>query len=157
MKRKIAAFLLAVITVFTMCAGCAGSVATSGGDDSSSAETELASAQNSETEEGIIRMGAVLPLSGASAESGIACQQGLELAVAELNENGGIAMNGKNYQIELICEDDTGSPDQSVSVATKLIEMDNVSVVFSSCLSSCALAIMDICDQYPDVLFTTIE
>lgn len=157
MKRKIAAFLLAMIMAFTTCAGCAGSVATSGGDESSSAETESASEQSAETEDGVIRMGAVLPLSGASAESGIACQQGLELAVAEINENGGIAMNGQNYRIELICEDDTGSPDQSVSVATKLIEIDNVSVVFSSCLSSCALAIMDICDQYPDVLFTTIE
>ena len=145
--------------VVSTCAGCAGSVATSGGEeDSSSAETEAGGSQEeSAQEDGVIRMGAVLPLSGASAESGIACQQGLELAVAEINDNGGITMNGETYQIELICEDDTGSPDQSVSVATKLIEMDGVSVVFSSCLSSCALAIMDICDQYPDVLFTTIE
>ena len=159
MKRKLMAFLLAAIMVVSTCAGCAGSVATSGGEeDSSSAETEAGGTQEeSVQEDGVIRMGAVLPLSGASAESGIACQQGLELAVAEINDNGGITMNGETYQIELICEDDTGSPDQSVSVATKLIEMDGVSVVFSSCLSSCALAIMDICDQYPDVLFTTIE
>lgn len=159
MKRKLMALLLAAIMVVSTCAGCAGSVATSGGEeDSSSAETEAGGSQEeSAQEDGVIRMGAVLPLSGASAESGIACQQGLELAVAEINDNGGITMNGETYQIELICEDDTGSPDQSVSVATKLIEMDGVSVVFSSCLSSCALAIMDICDQYPDVLFTTIE
>ena len=159
MKRKLMAFLLAAIMVVSTCAGCAGSVATSGGEeDSSSAESEAGGSQEeSAQEDGVIRMGAVLPLSGASAESGIACQQGLELAVAEINDNGGITMNGETYQIELICEDDTGSPDQSVSVATKLIEMDGVSVVFSSCLSSCALAIMDICDQYPDVLFTTIE
>ncbi|MEA4911569.1 MAG: ABC transporter substrate-binding protein [Oscillospiraceae bacterium] len=114
-------------------------------------------ANDKATEGKVIKLGAVLPLSGASAESGKACQQGLELAVAEINEAGGLTLNGEKYQLELYCEDDTGSPDQSVSVATKLIEMDEVSVVYCSCLSSCALAIMDICDQYPDVLFTTIE
>ncbi len=141
------------------CTGCAGSVATTGGDEPTGEtrqETTAAAAEN-DTGDHVIRLGAVLPLSGASAESGIACQQGLELAVEEINKNGGMTMNGERYQVQLYCEDDTGSPDQSVSVATKLIEMDGVSVVFSSCLSSCALAIMDICDQYPDVLFTTIE
>lgn len=159
MKKKIAASILALMIGILSCTGCAGSVATTGGDETTGEtrqETTAAAAEN-DTGDHVIRLGAVLPLSGASAESGIACQQGLELAVEEINKNGGMTMNGERYQVQLYCEDDTGSPDQSVSVATKLIEMDGVSVVFSSCLSSCALAIMDICDQYPDVLFTTIE
>ena len=160
MMKKITAILLAITTSVSLCAGCAGSVATSGGTESSTETTAVETKTEDdkvESSEGVIKMGAVLPLSGASAESGIACQQGLELAVDEINSNGGIKVNDKTYKLELYCEDDTGSPDQSVSVATKLIEMNEVSVVFSSCLSSCALAIMDICDQYPDVLFTTIE
>lgn len=168
MMKKVIVLCLFLTLIASLCGGCAGSVAKSGqtsagnaGTNAESSGTSAApSASTGEPETaagGIIKLGAVLPLSGASAESGIACQQGLELAVAEINQNGGIEINGGAYQLELYCEDDGGSPDQSVSVATKLIEMDEVSVVYSSCLSSCALAIMDICDQYPDVLFTTIE
>ncbi len=168
MKKKATVLCLLFALTASLSSGCAGSVATTGNSsDTTSAETSDTSVttttntdnvtSKTETADGVIKLGAVLPLSGASAESGIACQQGLELAVAEINENGGIEMNGNTYQLQLYCEDDGGSPDQSVSVATKLIEMDEVSVVYSSCLSSCALAIMDICDQYPDVLFTTIE
>jgi len=159
MMKKITAMMLSLAIPFVFCAGCAGSVVNSGGEEETTAAQKetTAGTQKQESGDKVVRMGAVLPLSGASAESGIACQQGLELAVDEINENGGITINGEAYKVELYCEDDTGSPDQSVSVATKLIEMDEVSVVFSSCLSSCALAIMDICDQYPDVLFTTIE
>lgn len=168
MMKKVTALCLFLTLTASLCGGCAGSVATSSGTSAGTSDTKTEisgtstaqSGSDSEQETttgGIIKLGAVLPLSGASAESGIACQQGLELAVAEINQNGGIEMNGGTYQLELYCEDDGGSPDQSVSVATKLIEMDEVSIVYSSCLSSCALAIMDICDQYPNVLFTTIE
>lgn len=115
---------------------------------------------NGETEKTVsstIKLGAVLPLTGSSAESGIACRQGLELAVSEINANGGVNLNGKKLLLELFVEDDAGLPDQALTAATKLIELNEVSVVYCSCLSSCALAIMDVCDQYPDVLFTTIE
>lgn len=162
MKKKLTVVLLAMSMAVSLLAGCANSVVSTGGEETKSSTEEKSSATSEEeasadTESKVVKLGAVLPLSGASAESGIACQQGLELAVDEINEHGGITVGGVNYTLELYCEDDTGAPDQSVSVATKLIEMDEVSVVFSSCLSSCALAIMDICDQYPDVLFTTIE
>lgn len=109
------------------------------------------------SESKVIKLGAVLPVTGSSAESGIACRQGLELAVKEINDAGGVNVKGESYQLQLIVEDDAGLPAQAVTAATKLIELDGVNVVYCSCLSSCALAIMDVCDQYPDVLFTTIE
>lgn len=111
----------------------------------------------SKTSSKTIKLGAVLPITGSSAESGIACRQGLELSVKEINDAGGVTIKGESYKFELVVEDDAGLPAQAVTAATKLIELDDVSVVYCSCLSSCALAIMDVCDQYPDVLFTTIE
>jgi len=135
MKRFFLVLLVSVISLSFVFAG--------GTTESSSAQT--------------VKLGAVLPITGSSAESGIACRQGLELAVKEINDAGGVNLNGVMCQIELFVEDDAGLPAQAVTAANKLIELNGVNVVYCSCLSSCALAIMDICDQYPDVLFTTIE
>ena len=147
--KKWWAVLLTVAMLMGCLAGCGnGNNAT--GDPGGDGQTEG-------TFDGVIKMGAVMPLTGASAETGIGVQQGLELAAAEINAAGGVVMDGKSYEIELIFEDDAGQADQSVSAAEKLLTMDEVSILFSECLSSCALAIMDICNQYPDTLFTTVE
>ena len=158
MKKSMALFLSLVMMASTLygCAGNSGSGA-SGASENKTTASDTTIAEPTQDFAGTIKLGAVLPVTGSSAESGIACRQGLELAVAEINEDGGVEMDGKQYKLELFVEDDAGSPDQAVSAATKLIELDGVSVVYCSCLSSCALAIMDTCDQYPEVLFTTIE
>ncbi|MCI8550093.1 MAG: amino acid ABC transporter substrate-binding protein [Lachnospiraceae bacterium] len=167
--RKVAALLLSAV----MCVSCFAGCGKGGGSETKApAETKGAAKETEKAEgtkaqgesqssaagfDGTIKMGAVLPLTGASAETGIGVQQGLELAAAEINEAGGIKMNGKSYEVELYFEDDQGAADQSVSAAEKLLTMDGVSILYSECLSSCALAIMDICNQYPDTLFTTVE
>ena len=108
--------------------------------------------------DGIIKVGAVGPLTGASAESGIACKQGQELAVAEWNANGGIEIDGKHYGIELIYEDSAGTPETAVAAAEKLLGVDQVDVIFAETLiSSCILAVMDLAPKYPDVVFSTVE
>ncbi len=165
--KRVVSLLLAAIMILAMFAGCAAKTepeTTAPAETSTTAPSkETETTNDAESTEpaaefaGTIKMGAVLPLSGANAETGIGVQQGLELAAAEINAAGGIMMDGKAYKVELYFEDDTGAPDQSVSAAEKLLTLDEVSVLFSECLSSCALAIMDICNQYPDVLFTTVE
>ena len=70
MKKKIAASILALMIGILSCTGCAGSVATTGGDEPTGEtrqETTAAAAEN-DTGDHVIRLGAVLPLSGASAD-----------------------------------------------------------------------------------------
>ncbi|HHY31215.1 MAG TPA: ABC transporter substrate-binding protein [Syntrophaceticus sp.] len=110
------------------------------------------------TFDGVIKVGAVGPLTGASAESGIAAKQGQELAVAEWNAKGGIEIDGKRYEIKLFYEDSEGKPEVAVAASEKLLGVDKVDVIFSETLiSSCILAVMDLAPKYPDVVFSTIE
>jgi branched-chain amino acid transport system substrate-binding protein len=110
------------------------------------------------TFDGVIKVGAVGPLTGAAAESGIAARQGQELAVAEWNAKGGIKIGGKKYEIKLLYEDSEGKPEVAVAATEKLLGVDKVDVIFSETLiSSCILAVMDLAPKYPDVVFSTIE
>jgi branched-chain amino acid transport system substrate-binding protein len=56
------------------------------------------------------------------AEHGIPCSRGVEMAVAEVNQAGGI--NGR--QVQLIVEDEKDSPAASVNAVQKLINVDKV-------------------------------
>ncbi|NMA66974.1 MAG: ABC transporter substrate-binding protein [Clostridiaceae bacterium] len=150
--KKTLSLVLILVMVIGMFVGCTSN------ESVNPTNTDQSSSEPSDPKfDGVIKMGAVLPLTGPSAESGIACKQGLLIGEAEVNAAGGIKIDGKSYEVKIIMEDDAGSPDQSVSAAEKLLTKDGVSVLFTGCLSSSSLAIMDICDKYPDVLFTTIE
>jgi len=68
-----------------------------------------------------VKMGTVLRLS-IGAEHGIPCRRGVEMAVAEVNQAGGI--NGQ--KVELIVEDEKDSPAAAVNAVQKLISVDKV-------------------------------
>lgn len=71
-----------------------------------------------------IKIGLILPLTGASARLGQEVLNGAQLAVEEINEKGVLGR-----KIELIIEDDEGNPDKCLSAAKKLIEADKVDLL----------------------------
>ena len=81
-------------------------------------------------------IGAILPLSGQSAQYGKWIQEGLELAKEEINSNGGI--NG--VTLNIIYEDDQANPKLAANAMQKLADVDKVPVVFGSWSSSSVLA-----------------
>lgn len=74
---------------------------------------------------GTIKLGAVLPLTGANATIGEDQQRGIDLAVADINEKGGVL--GKD--IEVVVEDSAGTPEGAIDAARKLVEIEGVPVV----------------------------
>jgi len=72
-----------------------------------------------------IKIGLILPLTGASARLGQEVLHGALLALEEINEAGGIL----GRKVELIIEDDEGNPDKCLSAAKKLIEVDKVDLL----------------------------
>jgi len=72
-----------------------------------------------------IKIGLILPLTGASAKLGKEVLDGALLALEEINEAGGIL----GRKVQLVIEDDEGNPDKCLSAAKKLIEADKVDLL----------------------------
>lgn len=72
----------------------------------------------------MVKVGAILPLSGDSAILGVSMQEGILLAVEETNQAGGIG--GK--KVDVFFEDDHFSNTASATAASKLIVSDQIDV-----------------------------
>lgn len=84
-----------------------------------------------------VRIGIAAPLSGSAATYGQDVKRGAELAAEEINAKGGI-LNGR--KIELVYEDDKGSPQGGVAAVQKLMSIDRANAITGGTNSSVVLA-----------------
>ena len=77
-----------------------------------------------------IKVGYTGPLSGGAAKYGRNILEGLEMAVGELNEAGGITIAGKKYTFKVISLDDRYKPADTVTNARRLIELHKPPFIF---------------------------
>lgn len=112
---------ICVVTSFLLTAGCVdksgtGNTTTGGGDT--------------------IKVGVYGDTSGATSSFGLSTKNGIQLAFDEINNAGGI--NGK--KLEMVFEDDQGTPEKAKTVISKLINQDKVVAVLGEVASSNSLA-----------------
>lgn len=88
-----------------------------------------------------VKLGLVAAITGPSALSGEAITRGLEVAIDEINANGGV-MEGR--PIELVIRDDESTPAKGVAAARELIEQEGVAVVFGGLDSPVSLAMLEV-------------
>ncbi|AEQ50164.1 extracellular ligand-binding receptor [Pelagibacterium halotolerans B2] len=86
-----------------------------------------------------ISIGAVVPLSGASATTGEDQRRGITLAVEEINAQGGVL--GQPFSV--IIEDSGGRPQSAIDAATKLVTVDEVPIVIGEYSSGNTLPMGD--------------
>jgi branched-chain amino acid transport system substrate-binding protein len=87
-----------------------------------------------------VKVGIVLPLTGAQAKFGEIEKRSFEMAAEEINAAGGV----KGSKLELLFEDDTGKPDVGRAATEKLISRDKVTVLtggYSSAVTQAATAV----------------
>jgi branched-chain amino acid transport system substrate-binding protein len=77
----------------------------------------------------VVRIGAVLPVTGKESKIGSAYKQATELAVKELNDAGGLLVGGKKVKIELSLLDDTSDAAKSAQLVEQLIAQTKVHAV----------------------------
>ena len=109
--------------------------ATDTGTDSAPAEGQEATSQAP------VKLGLVAALTGKSALSGESITRGLEIAIEEVNANGGV-LGGR--QLELVSRDDESDPAKGVAAARELIEQEEVAVVFGGLDSPVSLAMLPV-------------
>ncbi|MDR7460784.1 MAG: amino acid ABC transporter substrate-binding protein, partial [Armatimonadota bacterium] len=63
----------------------------------------------------VVRLGAVVPLTGRFASGGAQVRAGYEIAVEDLNAAGGLAVGGRRLRVELVVLDDESDPTKTVS------------------------------------------
>jgi branched-chain amino acid transport system substrate-binding protein len=82
-----------------------------------------------------IKIGAILPLTGDAANYGMRLKRGMDLAIKEINSD------SKNRQLQVIYEDDKGSPNSGISAYNKLKSIDKVNFIIGGMFSNVALSI----------------
>ena len=111
----------------------------------SAAACERKSAQTSQSTTGEILVGLYGSLTGDGASFGQSSREGAELAVAEINDGGGL-LGGR--KIKLLVEDDQSKPEEASNAVTKLITQDKVVGVIGEVASRRSLAAGPVCQKY---------
>ena len=133
MKLKKMLSVLLVSAVLVSMTACGGET------ESSSDGGEKASAGGSDT----ITIGASLPMTGSVALNGEMILEGIQMAVDECNEAGGI--DGKEVVID--AQDDQAEPNQAASVANMMSADEKIVAIIGSLKSSCTLAAAPIYEE----------
>lgn len=126
MTKKLLAILLSVMLLLTACGGANNSANTENvaSDDAGDSDT--------------IKLGGIIPQTGPVSTYGNTSENGIKLAISEINEAGGI--DGK--QIEWISYDDKGDQTESVTAYNKLMEED-VDAIIGAITSKPTLAVAE--------------
>ncbi|UTX52420.1 ABC transporter substrate-binding protein [Leucobacter aridicollis] len=136
MKMKLRAAAVVSASALLL-AGCS----TGGGDESGGEAGGLVGTGSGDScvIDSPVKIGAALSLTGGAGSYGASQQQGLELALAELN-----AADGIEYKLSI--EDDASEPRQGISVM-ETFAGDGTSIVLGPTLSNTAVAAMPIANE----------
>ena len=104
-KNFLKLMAMSLVSVMALCsfAGCGGD-APANDDQNTGADT--------------FKVGMIGPLTGAASSYGISVKQGCEVAVAEINANGGVA----GYQFELLSADDQHDAEKAINAYGSLMD-----------------------------------
>ncbi|HPE07783.1 MAG TPA: ABC transporter substrate-binding protein, partial [Smithellaceae bacterium] len=101
-----------------------------------------------------IKIGVIAELTGDVPAVGASCKNAAEMAVAEINDAGGVQLGDKKYRIKLLIEDNAGKADQSASSAQKLITQQKVTAIVGPNASRYALPAAEIAETSKVILIT---
>lgn len=147
MKKALLKFLFAMVLLIGILAACSGETSSDG--DSADGE-ESSSEEASSGDGGELHIGANLELSGAVATYGSSISEGIDLAVEEINESGGI--NG--MQVKVTKVDNKSDAAEATNGAIKLTSQDQVTAIIGAATSGNTLAQAEIANDTETILLS---
>ena len=94
-----------------------------------------------------LKIGAVLSLSGGAANQGVQTKTGAIIAADEINAKGGIPALG-GAKIKLIFGDSQSKPDVGASETERIIQRENVPVMFGAYQSAVTMVATEVAERY---------
>ena len=138
--KKSLSMLLVIFMMVSLLAAC-GDGGTSTPTDSAGSESSAASTRDYST--GPIVIGGVNDLSGNRSVTGNGINRGAELAVNEINTNGGIL----GREVKFVPYDNKNDGQESINAYTRLADVDGASAVVTSDASSICMTLIEISSQ----------
>ena len=77
-----------------------------------------------------IKIGLTAPLSGPGGGYGEDVKQGLDMAIADVNADGGLTIGDTTYIFELVPRDDEAAPERAIANAQQLVLEEGVNIIF---------------------------
>jgi branched-chain amino acid transport system substrate-binding protein len=100
-----------------------------------------------------VNIGVIQPLSGANAQFGINCRNGIEFVADAINAAGGVKALG-GAKINLVVSDATSNPSTASTVAEQMIAQNELTAVLGTFVSSLTLAVSEVTAR-ADIPFLT--
>lgn len=160
MKKKILSVLLCVVMVSTMLVGCSkdsskkGSNTNTSAEDTTAADTSTSSdaASSSGSEDNVVRIGVIAPLTGGSAIYGEGAQNAVAMAAEEINSS------DSPYKVEIVnggkLVDDAGDSKQAINAYNSL-GPENPEAIVGSFFSSVTLPMAELANESGMLLMAT--
>ena len=134
-----------------MLAGCLALSLTACGGSSESSDASDSSAASGDS--GTITLGMIGPLTGSVAVYGTHIENGVKLAIEEINAAGGVTLSDGAHQLAVEVKDDQGDSTECVNAMNALIS-DGIQLVVGSATSGCTSAITSIANSEGVVMIT---
>jgi branched-chain amino acid transport system substrate-binding protein len=116
-KRRLLAAVCVAVTGLSLAACSSSGSKASGGSGGGSSS---------------IVVGGIFSLTGADAVYDVPISNGLKVAIQEVNDGGGVTVDGKKYTFDLHVEDAKSQPTVSVAGARKLVTEDKAKIIFGN-------------------------
>lgn len=100
-----------------------------------------------DTNQETIAIGLIVPQSSDLVSLADGMRNGANLAVDQVNAEGGLEVDGKRYRLVLLVADDHNIPDQAVEAARRLIFQDNVKAIVGPPTSRTAMAVAGVAEN----------
>jgi len=94
-----------------------------------------------------LKLGVVGGMTGPGAPWGLAVDGGVKVAVEEVNQAGGLVVNGKTYKVEVVTYDDHYKAADAVTAANRLIDQDEVNFIIGPLGSASVMAMKPITER----------
>ena len=159
MRRRIIATLLAgtLALSLTACGGASATTSAPSAEATTEVATEEAEAPTetpAETPEGdAITLGVIGPMTGSLAVYGTHIKAGVDLAIEQINADGGVTVGDKTYMLTTEVKDDQGDSTECLNSINALVS-DGIGLIIGSATSGCTSAITSVANSEGVCLIT---